>query len=481
MAPSRAFLAACVLALLAVAGIGTGVESPGRPGPPEPVPDYAPVVAVWSARRLPERLATSISGLRLPLAVEAALGPRSRSCFVLEEGSRRVFAHQARRPLIPASTQKLLVAAAALSVFGPHHRFETRVVATGPLGPTVDRLWLVGGGDPVLAVRGFVTYVRRNPVTRLHPATSLERLADGIAARGVREVGALLVDPTRHTGSPTVPTWKPSYVADGDVSRLSALTVNGGWEEWKLGRRAAADPAVLAGTELARLLRKRGVTVTGPPVRGRVPAGRTVTVASVRSPSLEEIVAAMVRESDNTVAEILTREVGRARRGRGTTEAGTEAVVEELAALGIDVRGVRLTDGSGLDRGNAVTCQAILQAVDLRHQERFRALDAGLAVAGRTGTLARRLRGTPLEGVLRAKTGSLAGVVGLVGVLDDSPPLTFAMLANGPFSPFEGLTIQERVARVLDDYPFEFGDPAVLAPPPARPRPPAEGNLRRPR
>lgn len=140
---------------------------------------------------------------------------------------------------------------------------------------------------------------------------------------------------------------------------------------------------------------------------------------------------------------------------------------EALADLGIPMEGVELADGSGLSRSNRATCAATFAALRVARQARFRAVDDGLAVAGRSGTLRRRLVGTPVEGRLRAKTGSLDGVVGLVGVFERRPELRFAMLANGSFGYVRSVQIQEAVAGVLARYPFS-ADPAVLAPPPAR-------------
>jgi D-alanyl-D-alanine carboxypeptidase/D-alanyl-D-alanine-endopeptidase (penicillin-binding protein 4) len=74
-------------------------------------------------------------------------------------------------------------------------------------------------------------------------------------------------------------------------------------------------------------------------------------------------------------------------------------------------------------------------------------------VAGRSGTLALRLADTPLDGKLRAKTGSLAGVSGLAGFLDGRRPLSFAFLANGNLSESAGRLLQDRLVALLAGYP----------------------------
>ena len=122
----------------------------------------------------------------------------------------------------------------------------------------------------------------------------------------------------------------------------------------------------------------------------------------------------MIRESDNTAAELLVRELGVAERRDGSTPAGTQAVADALPRPGLPTDGLRLGDGSGLEATNQSTCALLAAALRTRPS----AAPRTLAAAGRrrrSGTLRCRLVGTPLEGKLRAKTGSLNGVTGLTG------------------------------------------------------------------
>ena len=122
-----------------------------------------------------------------------------------------------------------------------------------------------------------------------------------------------------------------------------------------------------------------------------------------------------------------------------------------------------LTDGSGLDTGNRITCALLATALELGAKPQYRALWDGLPVAGRNGTLVNRLQGTPLEGHLRAKTGSIEGVVGLTGFVDDADHLTFAFVADGAFGERAGRALQDAVAGLLAQWP-DAPDPASLAP-----------------
>jgi D-alanyl-D-alanine carboxypeptidase len=101
-----------------------------------------------------------------------------------------------------------------------------------------------------------------------------------------------------------------------------------------------------------------------------------------------------------------------------------------------------------------VTCAALLAAVELGDRAGYHALRTGLAVAGRTGTLATRFVGDPLAGRLRAKTGHIDGVVGLAGVVSTTAGLMrFAFVANGTFSVSAGSALQDQIAHLVASYP----------------------------
>ena len=411
---------------------------------------------LWTPDRLPAVLAEAQGTVDLERAVDQLLSQSAaRSCVAVYEGNRPVLLRRPDDALTPASTQKILVATAALAVLGPDFRFETKVVSDGrPRDGAVGTLWLVGAGDPTLATPEYAQWLKDRLRYQLRQVTPLAELATGLAAAGVRAVtGNIVGDDSRYDRARTVPTWKPSYITENEVGPLGALLVNEGFDIFNPPEHRADDPAVHAAAELTRLLQAFGVGVAGPPTSGQTPADGTVTLATVRSAPLSDIVAGMLRESDNTTAELLTRELGVARAHDGSTAAGTKAVVDALAGAGLPTTGLRLGDGSGLEATNRAPCS--LLAAALRRPDRTGAplLAPLLAVAGRSGTLALRLADTPLDGKLRAKTGSLDGVSGLAGYLDGRRGLSFAVLANGNLSDAAGRLLQDRLAAVLAAYP----------------------------
>lgn len=419
---------------------------------PEAVPDATAPAAprpLWSPERLPALLAEAQGSVELARAADTLLGGLPSSCLVVYEDDRPVLTRRPDLPLTPASTQKVLVAAAALHALGPDFRFETRLVAAeAPHDGMVGPLWLVGAGDPSLATPEYAAYLAERPRTAGRAPTPLVALVEALTHAGVRSVaGGITGDDSRYDRARSVPTWKPNYVTDNEVGPLGALMVDGGFREFVPPETRADDPAAHAAAELTRLAVERGVAVAGPPAAGLPPA-HARTVAQVRSAPLRDVAAAMVRESDNATAELLVRELGRHARGDGSTPAGIQALVDELAGMGLPVEGLRLGDGSGLEATNTATCRLLTQVV-----RTDAGVQASLAVAGRTGTLVRRFADTPLEGRLRGKTGSIKGVSGLTGMVDGHRTLSFALLANGSFSDADGRLLQDRLVSLLANYP----------------------------
>jgi D-alanyl-D-alanine carboxypeptidase/D-alanyl-D-alanine-endopeptidase (penicillin-binding protein 4) len=411
---------------------------------------------VWTPDRLPALLAEAQGTADLERAVDELLrSSGGRSCLAVYEGERPVLLRRADQALVPASTQKILVATAALAVLGPDFRFETRLMTdTPPHDGAVGTLWLVGSGDPTLATPEYVTWLADRPRFALHQATALIALADGLKAAGVTTVtGGIVGDDSRYDHVRLVPSWKASYVIDNEAGPLGALMVNDGFTVFDPPpEKRADDPAALAASELTRLATAAGITVAAPPRSGVAPAGLT-TLATVRSAPLSEVVAGMLRESDNTAAELLTKELGVAKRRDGSTAAGTQAVVDALADAKLPTAGLRLGDGSGLEVTNQASCALLAAALRMPDATGAPRLSPLLAVAGRSGTLSLRLAGTPLEGKLRAKTGSINGVTGLAGYLDGRRGLSFAFLANGNFSDSAGRVLQDRLVALLAGYP----------------------------
>ena len=349
------------------------------------------------------------------------------ACIQVTTGSEILYEAAADRPLMPASVTKLATGAAALELLGPDARLRTAVRSTALAveGVLPGDLWLMGGGDPVLMTEAWAAAL---PVeTRLY--TSMDGLADQVVAAGVRHVaGAIIGDESRYDSIREVPSWPARFVSDGEVGPLTALTVNDGFRSQGHPGVRFDDPPTDAADLFTDLLRARGVLV-GEAARSGAPPTDAIDVAWIESPPLGDIVDAMLRDSDNGSAELLVKELGVIQGGSGSTLAGAAVVQEVLVRAGIDMRGVVVADGSGLSEAARLTCRAV---TDLLNAE-SRLLHDRLSVAGQDGTLGRRYVGSPAAGRIRAKTGSMRGVLGLAGyaLTEDGSKLEFTYLING--------------------------------------------------
>lgn len=439
----------------------SSVAAGPRPLPSEPtlLSTEPATTDVLSLRRLASAIAAGI-GLEQFRSEARAFAETldDDSCVAISVNGVEVYDDDRGVLVIPASLQKLLVAAAALEILGDDFRYRT--VVTGQLGDdgTVNGdLHLIGGGDPLLSSDWYPgSGYERYPV--IHP-TSLDSLADQIATRVRRISGDIVGDASRYDDEVYAPGWGPGVAGvEGGPNR--ALTVNDSRVADQTQR--LADPSLAAATELRRLLIERGVTVEGAPRSGLAAEG--VEIAAIESVPLPLIIEELLATSDNNTAELLVKELGVATSGRGTTVDGLQAMNAQLESWGIDTTSMISTDGSGLSRDNRITCSTILAVL-----QRFgpdSVIGRSLPIAGQSGTLSSVLVETGVTGRLRAKTGTLGNPP-----VDEDPPGTKALAGYLP-SP-GGLSVEfalvlmdpeitaterylptwERLAQLLDSYP----------------------------
>lgn len=430
---------------------------------------------VLSARRIPELIARGTAQRRL----EASLGPRAATingdfCFTAAVGGVSIIDHAGGTALMPASNLKLVTAFAALKVLGADSVLHTEVAAGAkPSGDgTVEGdLWFIGGGDPLIATANYVATNKYGP----YPYTSLDTIADKVVASGVRRVtGAVRGDDHRYDDVRTVASWPSRYLSENQVGPLSALSVNDA-RTYPVGAATAGrprpsdDPPRYAAAALTDLLRARGVTIDGEAATGQAPTKRT-TLVDMPSLPIRDLVAQMLTFSDNNSAELLLKELGLRRREQPSTHAGAEVVADVLRSSQLDVDGFVQTDGSGLDRGDRVSCRTLQDILVASGHDSD--LAAGLPVAGTSGTLRDRMRGPDLRGHVAAKTGSLRDVAALSGWVDGrggtKVAFSFVLNTKGRTVSAADLKTEEQLVSALRNYP-DAPDPETLGPLPAGP------------
>ena len=388
--------------------------------------------------------------------------PDSMCLSVMLDGDP-IVESQSGTAFTPASLMKVATAAAAFEVMSPDHVFTTEVFArTEDLASIADGVlagdvYLVGQGDPVLSTPGYVNRYGA-PVAHTDITGLANQVMASLSDMGIRRIEGRLVgdeswypDKERDYSAVVLageadPVWKRSFVSANYSGPLSALLLNSGFSRYSgsvsgLGRRQnvrAAAPAQHAASVFDDFLEARGMVITRRPVAGAapVPSERTM-LGSVDSPPLSEIVARMLTGSDNTIAEMLLKEIGR--RGGGSDRASAAADVHSILQdkLGSGADGLLIADGSGLSYSNRLTCDAV--AGLLVEAGPGSPLVEGLAVAGETGTLKNchpvRSRGNEDQLLtVTGKTGTLSHVTALAGtaVAANGETITFAMIATEP-------------------------------------------------
>lgn len=399
-------------------------------------PTLTPTTPLLSARRFPGSLQSTASDPELVASLEQYFAKViGTSCAVVEIDGRRVFTRQSRDSLAPASTLKLATALGALEILGRDHVFTTRMVSTEPVknGRIDGDLYVVGGGDPLLITSGYKS-VFEDPDQFYE---ELRSVVDALADAGVASIsGDLIGDDSRYESTRWIPTWPTRYQIGGTVGPLSALIVNDGSTGYSdspndptTNRRAGDSPMLFVQT-LKTLMRSRGITVSGDVSLGRAPEDAS-EIASFESVPLSEVLGEMLTNSDNTTAELVTREIGFVAKGDGSTAAGVSAIRESLTSQGFDISSLVMLDGSGLDTGNRMNCELGIALADAVADQPD--LLRSLPVGGRNGTLRKRMLSTASTGRVRAKTGTLNSVNALVGFVDapQGSTISFSFLHNG--------------------------------------------------
>jgi D-alanyl-D-alanine carboxypeptidase/D-alanyl-D-alanine-endopeptidase (penicillin-binding protein 4) len=183
------------------------------------------------------------------------------------------------------------------------------------------------------------------------------------------------------------------------------------------------------------------------------------TLFTLSSPPLREILPALQKPSQNQIAEVLLKTLGLERTGVGSADSGRRIIESQLVAWGADAEGFAVRDGSGLSRHDYVSPETIVRVLDaMRRSPDFAAYHDALPIAGVDGTLAGRMRGTPAQGNVRAKTGYVDRARSLSGYVRsaDGELLLFSFLCNNWTTPVRAVErVQDAIAARLAALPVK--------------------------
>ncbi|WP_300765672.1 D-alanyl-D-alanine carboxypeptidase/D-alanyl-D-alanine-endopeptidase [uncultured Bifidobacterium sp.] len=342
----------------------------------------------------------------------------------------------------PASTLKILTALAAASRLDMGSTLDTTTyLDSGESRSGTPTVILKGNGDMLLS-SGDNDPEHINGRAGLRSLASLT--AKALRSRGVTTV-RLAVDDTLF-GS----VRSPAHVGENNdgglyFTPISSLAVDGG-RQWASGK-APTNPDVFddyptlstttasgAASVFVARLKEQGIKVEGQISSATAGSGLT-SLATVHSATLTEIMAFMLRHSDNTLAEEFGRLLAlKMRTGNSPTGAVT-AVERVLRSLKIPLTGLTMADCSGLSPGSRVTVRTLVAVQEMNLGAHGVAAAAeGLSVSGLMGTAKDRFGDSGVNGLLRVKTGSLSDVTSMAGTVSTKSGgvLAFAVVVNNP-------------------------------------------------
>jgi D-alanyl-D-alanine carboxypeptidase/D-alanyl-D-alanine-endopeptidase (penicillin-binding protein 4) len=222
---------------------------------------------------------------------------------------------------------------------------------------------------------------------------------------------------------------------------------------------AIREPASAWLQAFAEALSDRGITVRGTLVRtpDASLAGQQV-LFTMASPTLAEILPRFFKPSQNQIGEILLRTIGLEKAGVGSADSGRRVVERQMIAFGADTDGVVVRDGSGLSRHDYVTPETIVKILDgMRKRDDFKLFYDALPIGGVDGTIANRMKNTPAQGNVHAKTGTVDRSHALSGYVTtvDGKLLLFSFQHNNYTTSNQQVErVQDWIAAQLAGHPF---------------------------
>jgi D-alanyl-D-alanine carboxypeptidase/D-alanyl-D-alanine-endopeptidase (penicillin-binding protein 4) len=417
-----------------------------------------------------------------------------------------LYSRDAGKLLVPASNQKILTGAIALTTLGPDYRFETPVLARGEIRADTLRgdLLVVGRGDP--SVSDHMAGDAMIP---------LRAIADSLRARGLRHIrGRVLAEGNAFPDANAGFGWQLEDFDAPYGAVVDELLLNEGFSELHVrGAERAGEPprvltapartfprvrveattivrgagadsvanldaikdtargdVVLTGTipvgdtttlevthrdpseaflaALREALADGGITVGGDSTM--LPAAHVDTLVIARSPPLSRILTFFMKPSQNQIGEMLFKSIALARTDTGTGRVARRLYAEQLRAWGAQPDGFLVYDGSGLSRRNFVSPETIARVLHaMRTSPHYQSYYDAFPVAGVDGTLRSRMRSTLGEANVRGKTGTLGNVRSLSGYVTSAAgrQLIFCVIANNYLASTDHISrVQDTVA-----------------------------------
>ncbi len=387
------------------------------------------------------------------------------------------------RSFVPASNMKLFSDAAALMALGPDYRFKSQLTTDAPLlenGVLKGSIYLHLPGDPSLTQDNLDSLLAQLPLWGVKRIQGNVVLVSNNSAVSAYAPGRMAADNKYSYGAPVAPlvldenrltvTVNPAYRAgaaafvelsnikdnlsinnqvktansahscgvDFNMDNDNHLTVSGcvGVGQWAIQQRIPIRNPLRYAQDLVRShLAKLNIRLDGHVVLGSAPSSSLLLSSHVSKP-ITQLMADTLKPSDNLYADSLFLHAAAKLYGAPLNWQQAQPIVKNFLQqqTGISLQSAVLTDGSGLSRHDLLTAQQTVELLRFLHNRFPLAYEyiAALPIAGQDGTLQRRFRKPSQQGLLRAKTGTMTGVISLSGYLytANSHTLAFAIFIN---------------------------------------------------
>ena len=371
-----------------------------------------------------------------------------------------LYSKNAGKLFMPASNMKIVTSAAALTLLGPEYQYRTTFLTDGEMRDSLldGSLLVIGRGDPTVSdrMRGTAT-------------TVMDALADSLRAHGIRQIsGSLARVGNAFPDSIYGYGWEWDDLGEYYGAGVDELIFNEGMAPTKLRSLPdtvrdslysgpARNPAKAYLDALHDALVRKSIRIDGGVRDSILPTPLKMdTLFVLVSPPLREILPALMKPSQNQIAEILLKTIGLERGGLGTADSARKIVGQQLLAWGVQPDGFVIRDGSGLSDQDLLTPETIVRVLDrIQRDTAFATYYNSMPIAGVDGTIHTRMKGTPAEGNVHAKTGMLAKARSLSGYVTtaDGERLIFSILANNTTTPGSAVTrVADQIAASLAAY-----------------------------
>lgn len=411
------------------------------------------------------------------------------------------------RPLVPASTMKVVTSATALKTLKPDFTFITEVFVDKVKGSSVGNLFLKGKGDPSMVneqlfaltrnlrdeglreIRGNIVvddsyFIPGKPLDEQEKLGSRSYHAPyGALSLNFNSI-KILIHPASRVGKPARIIMDP--LSEYATLKEAVKTIKGNRSprpriEKRIGRHGhetivakgqigvnaqsrgiyvnVASPALYTGGVFKEFLLREGIKVLGKVVRGKTPAS-AVSYMEFKSRPLSIIVYWLNKFSNNFMAEQICLALGANVHGvPGTREKGLAVIRKHLLECGVDEGSFSLSEASGLSRNNKLSASALVRVLlSAAHDFTYNAeFISSLGVSGVDGTMKEKFTSPRLKRRLRAKTGTLRGVNALTGygISPEGRVFVFAVLVNSLKEGAGFVRYSDNIVRAIMDLPLD--------------------------